>query len=95
MKNADYTAALAIFNELAAKAEAINEEYKARLIEAYGEEARWYFSDLAAIGRIQCYPTQQTEGAEYSFSTESADFYEYTVNGKTICECIRKGVTGC
>ena len=96
MKNVDYTAALAIFNELAAKAEAINKEYKARLIEAYGTEAEWFFSNVAHIGVMQCYPEKPSPNANYSFSSDTSDFYDLEVNGQIICECIRrKGVTGC
>lgn len=92
MKNVDYTAAVEISKDIAARVEVLRDEFTARIIEAYGEDARFFFSCPTSIDNyvVQCYPDEVTDGAVLNFSDDNSDFYNYDFNGEIIVECVRK-----
>ena len=81
-----------LYKEYKCKADALYDEFQAKVDDIISEtDDKIYVSNMFNHSDyIQVYPDKPSDGAIYSFSNDSSEYYVAMYDGVEISECVRK-----
>lgn len=92
MNNIDYTAAIKLHKEASEKIRIIQDDFRKKIAEVYGEENAFAFCTPFGDEELQAYPDKPSDNAVFRFQSDNADFYYLKVGNDYVTEAVRKGV---